>query len=230
MAVFNGARSTTDGLLVCLDAFNPKSYTAGTSTWRNLVKGSGAFGDFVANGSNYNTNSEGLQITNTNTDFRSELGYNFVSDPGIAMEVVYKVAVADNHDVYGRIIDWRDTTVSLGTYASEQFRCWVNAGGGRNTGEFAINSNEPGFYDSWNHAVLTYDKSNVKGYWNAVERFSVAKTGNLENGNSILTIGNGDGNYFGGRISFVRIYNRGLTADQVKINYDHLNLRYNFGN
>lgn len=229
MGAFTGARAASDGLLFCMDCGNPKSYTV-SSTIRNLASGSEQFGDASMSSTGYVLHSDSIQITNSTTNLISASGYNFTNDPGITMEVVFKTAVADNHNTYGRIIDWRDTTMSLGTYSTEQFRCWVNAGGGRMSGEFFVNSSEPGFYDTWNHAVMTYNKSVVKGYWNNSERFSVAKTGNLENGTNQLTIGNGDSNYYGGKIAFVRIYNRGITADEVAANYTSLNHRYNFGN
>lgn len=151
--------------------------------------------------------------------------YSFGTN-GMTMEVVYRTADGDPHSTYGRILDWRDTTMSLGTYANQQLRSWVNAGGGRMSGEFFINSTEPSFFDNWHHVVMTYDKATVKGYWDIAERFSVAKTGDLEANAASFTIGDGDSNPYRGDIALVRIYNRALTKDQIKLNYTQARIKF----
>lgn len=154
------------------------------------------------------------------TDSTYDFGTN-----GMTMEVVYRTADGDPHATYGRIIDWQDTTMSLGTYASQQFRCWVNAGGSRMSGEFTVNSSTANFFDNWHHAVMTYDKATVKGYWDGSEKFSVAKTGDLQAAAKIQ-IADGDSNPYRGDIGLVRVYNRALTYDQMKLNFTQAKIKF----
>ena len=163
-----------------------------------------------------------------NGEILTDSTYNFGTN-GMTMEIVYRVRDGDPHSTYGRIIDWQDTTMSLGTYATQQFRCWVNAGGSRNSGEFIVNSSDPGFFDKWHHAVMTYDKATVKGYWDIQERFSVAKTGDLQAADR-FRIADGDAYHYAGDIGLVRVYNRALTQDQIKQNFTQAKYKFGVGN
>ena len=78
--------------------------------------------------------------------------------------------------------------------------------------------------DTWSHIVATYLKdgssTNLALYRNGVlvQKKSVANV--INNGSSNLEIGRwGDGYYFHGRIGKVAIYNRVLTADEIKQSY-----------
>jgi hypothetical protein len=237
LRVFNGSQwqgidegvsPVTGGLLFWVDAGNTESYPGSGSTWFNLAgTASSSIGDItLPGGYTYLPDSGGCFQFNGG---QASSGNYSAGSNGITMEVVMYNTSTDTISTYGRIIDWNDTTVSYGSYASNQHRSWVNAGGSRMPGEYVVNSTSNGYYDKWNHTIMTYDGSTVKGYWNGGQAFSVAKTGNLESGNSPFTIGNGDAYAYYGKIAIVRIYNRGLTQAEVSQNYSSLKNRFNLG-
>jgi hypothetical protein len=88
------------------------------------------------------------------------------------------------------------------------------------TGGVTLQSN------TWYNICMTYDGSLVKGYVNAVEDYSNAKTGsfgvmtNLYIGYTPIP---GENAPFDGRITDVRIYNRALSAQEVSILYNSTN-------
>lgn len=194
--------------------YDMSTYTSGNTIEDRSPSG---LGDATVTGSP-SFNSKGNGSVNFNGGYASSPSWTAGSN-GITMEVIMFNTSSDSTSTYGRIMDWRDTTLSLGSYNTRQFRNWVNAGGGRMSGEFAVNSSTENYFNTWNHAVMTYDKANVYGYWNGRRVFSVAKTGNLESGAAAFTIGNGDSNAYYGLIGTARAYSKGLTADEVTQNY-----------
>lgn len=80
--------------------------------------------------------------------------------------------------------------------------------------------------NNWNHIVATYDGTTVRIYRNGVFGASAASTGSITNATKTLDIGVRGGNYFGGRISNAKIYNRSLTAAEVTQNFNALRGRY----
>ena len=76
--------------------------------------------------------------------------------------------------------------------------------------------------NTWVHLALTYNGANMIGYVNGVNEISAAKSGALDYSNGAFVIG-ADGDLaenFNGVIDEVRIYNRALSADEVKRLYN----------
>jgi len=74
--------------------------------------------------------------------------------------------------------------------------------------------------NTWHFVTATYDGVNSKIYVNGVLDASKANTGSISYDNSILKIGRRtDGYYFNGSIDEVRIWNRSLSADEVRMQY-----------
>ena len=77
--------------------------------------------------------------------------------------------------------------------------------------------------DTWYNLVITYDKSRAKSYIYGVVDRDIAKTGDItSNGNQYLgyTPAVGEQASLDGQIGKVSIYKGGLTADQVKANFN----------
>lgn len=218
-----GILPITDGLITYLDASNTNSYPRNGNIWFNLASNSNAIGDFNLNNFTFLPDAGGAFRFNNGSATSSN--YNAGSN-GITMEVVMYNTVGDTRSQFGRILDWNDSSMVHGSFASNQFRSWINAGGSRSN-EFQINSTQANYYDRWNHAVITYNKSAVIGYWNSTETLNFAKTGDLESTASPFTIGNGDSNAYYGLIGLVRIYNRSLSENEVAQNYNSLKTKYN---
>ena len=80
--------------------------------------------------------------------------------------------------------------------------------------------------NNWQHIVATYDGTNLSLYRNGVLGNAVTATGNITNTTKSLNIGVRGGNYFGGRISNAKVYNRALTATEVAQNFAALRSRF----
>ena len=221
-----GILPITDGLITYLDASNATSYPRSGNIWFNLASNSNSIGDFNLTNFTFLPDAGGAFRFNNGSAISSN-NYNAGSN-GITMEVVMYNTVADTRSQFGRILDWNDSSMIHGSFANNQFRSWINAGGSRSN-EFQINSTQANYYNRWNHAAITYNKSNVIGYWNSVDTVSStsAKTGDLESTASPFTVGNGDSNAYYGLIGLVRIYNRALSGNEIIQNYNSLKTKYN---
>jgi hypothetical protein len=83
----------------------------------------------------------------------------------------------------------------------------------------------------WHHIVGSWDGSTKRIYVDGVEKNGVSKTGALttnSNGAAIGSFGGtSSGYYFGGEIAIVKIYDKGLSASEVKQNYNAYKNRFN---
>ena len=89
--------------------------------------------------------------------------------------------------------------------------------------------------NTWYHAVVTYDGTYQRMYKNGVEVYNRPQTGNIGTNSNVFSIGargvntNGGGGYsfFPGQIPITKIYNRALSAGEVRQNYLHYKTRFN---
>jgi hypothetical protein len=73
--------------------------------------------------------------------------------------------------------------------------------------------------DTWTHIAVTYDGAMQRIYVNGVEAGSRAQTGPIAVGNGALRIGGNNAftdEFFSGVIDEVRIFNRALTAAEIR--------------
>ena len=141
----------------------------------------------------------------------------------ISVEAIFKAASAGSEN--GSIIYNKENEYEMsagGGYISYAFRpnwAWV--------GSTAFNTNQ------WYHTMLTYDQSYQRLYVNGVQVYSAALSGAIGNVYSeALRIGARGGNgaaygFFNGQIPVVKIYNRALSAGEVKQNYNFYKTRFN---
>lgn len=81
--------------------------------------------------------------------------------------------------------------------------------------------------NNWSHIVATYNGTTLTLYRNGSSVGTPATTtGNITNTSKTLTVGVRGGNYFGGRIANTKIYNRALTASEIRQNYLATKSRY----
>lgn len=223
MAFHNNPRTITNGLILCLDANAVSSYSGSGSTWTDLAR---TIGNATLTSYTYNSDGGQSNFVFSGSGMAQTSSYD-LSGGYLTMEIIYKLTTAQSSSLstYGRMFKYSDTVISIGSYATNQFRCWVNAGGSRMSGEFSVNSSTSRFYDNWHHVAFTYDGSNVKGYWDNNNAFSVAKTGALQS-SATIQVGNGDSNLFPGSIAVAKIYDRALSAVEVDENFKNYSHRF----
>ena len=217
MGVTYNPRIVTDGLVLALDAGNTKSYPGSGTTWTDL------------SGLGNNGTLSTTYTHNSAEGFLKFSGSGVATIPSLLLsnvtwEIFYRSNSSDTFSPYGRILDFGDTTISLGTAISYQLRMWTNAGGSRST-ESALDG--VGQDNTWHHIIYSYDGSTTAFYFDSVYQNGYAKSGALNGGSSAdLTIGNGDTNLFNGDIAIVRVYNRALTSSEIQQNFNALRGRY----
>ncbi len=77
--------------------------------------------------------------------------------------------------------------------------------------------------NTWTHAAMTFDGSNIRYYENGTLVATAPAAGSMTNGNGPLRIGGTAiwaAEFFAGRIDEVRVYNRALTAAEIVVDRD----------
>ena len=206
-----------DGLIMCLDAANPKSYPGSGTTWTDL-SGNGNDGSLVGS------------VTHS-----SLAGGVFVlpGTSGSYIDVVTPNLSASNHTVMGasryvnasgggRIFSGRSTNWLLGHHGTGSDTSgdyyaggWVYSGASSGGSEWKIYTGT-GDVDSDNWGV----------YVNDVLIASNSNGAAGPNGFSIGRYGPGNSEYSNAYVSFLLAYDRVLTAEEIKTNFNALRGRY----
>jgi hypothetical protein len=232
MGISYNPRTITDGLVLCLDAANPKSYAGIGTVWTDLsgrgntgtlVNGvgytGGLGGSLVFDGSN-----DGVQLPGTNLSLNQMTisSWNFSANYNQNGFMFEKTTDGSVNTQYSLFYENASGTATI------QYRTY-----GLSTLNFNVNITTAGVRNGqWNNIVATFDGTNKKIYANGV---LVATSANLtgtvtQNSTGAAYIGiygNFGGYPFNGRISQTQIYNRALTASEIQQNYNALRERYN---
>jgi len=218
MSAYSGPEISNDGLVLCLDAGNSKSYPGTGTTWTDL-SGLGNTGT-LTNGPTYNSSNSGF--------------FQFVTDdfvvipenPALNTQTpTVEVWVKTNATTQNGF--WFEKGTVNGQYAlfqeggSIQWR--MSIGGVTNlsttTATYMNTSN-------WYQVVGTYTSGARRLYINGTLVNSDTQTGVIStntNGCSIGVYGGFNGSrgyYYNGNISLVKVYNRALTATEVQQNFN----------
>jgi hypothetical protein len=231
MGIGYNPKIVMDGLALCLDAANPKSYPGTGTTWYDL-SGNSNNGDLV-NSVGYSEDNLGSLIFDGIDDYvnlQDGASWNSFGD-SMTLEAVFMLTGSVSN--FPRIIAKQ---VSALTTATSCFQLGVYSNG---TFRFAV-ATSSGVVDAYSTPVVsnqiyhfagTYDGSTMKRYVNGVEIGSNAQTGDILTSSEPLTIGSsyysGTSNYlFPGNLYACRIYNRALTAEEIQQNFQALRGRY----
>lgn len=213
----------TDGLVLNLDAGDPRSYPGSGTTWTDL-SGRGYNGTLVnssySNGDGGNISFNG---TNAKVTFPST---NIPLNGAVTISVWFKSSSGTS---YQNIFDTPDYTSGI----------WITTNYNSNTGKlFASFSTTSNFLqasysaNTWYNLVLVGDNNiGASLYLNGV----LVSSNTVKNVPSMVDLntarlGNVDADraneWFNGNISAFQVYNRALSAAEVAQNYDALKVRY----
>jgi len=213
--MFTGPHLVTDGLVLCLDSMNPKSYPGSGTTWGDL---SGNGNNGTLNGGPTFDSGNGGSIVFDGQDDRVTCG-NF-SVQYLSINVwIYKTSTTTNQGIcrkqngwalsqYGGVLQvapgtsWQfyntEYTIPLNTWVNITYRY---KGSGSDSQSIFING------------ILIWTKSNG--------------TGPLPTNSNQVRIGFDDNNWWwGGRIPQTQIYNRALSAEEILQNYNATKTRF----
>ena len=241
MAVSYNPKVVTDGLVLCLDAGNTKSYPGSGTTWTDL-SGNGNNGTLV-NTPTYSSSNGG------------NLAFDGVGDYGY---IDYSASLAPTSAISGGgwiyYSDWNTSSGNIFSklqssgYALQhsafipQFPSFVpqvyflvRLGGAFQSSAFSKSLMNSG----WNHIFATFDGRYIRMYLNGnavgtpYDHGSVASIQYAVNNN--LAIGRDaaagssnsvEGNLTNATISNLQIYNRALTASEIQQNFNALRGRF----
>lgn len=214
MGIYSGPNIIEDGLVLHLDAKNKKSYLGTGTTWTDL---SGRVNNgTLINGVGYNSANGGTLVFDGVNDYITcppSPNWAIGSSGTLDMWVYATGSITTNH----RLWCTNNNASSL-----DCFIALSNGTLGFHGGTFFTTSVFP--YNTWVNLVTVYNSGVPSVYWNSV---SQSLTGNLSGytitNSNTLYIGQyaGGGNYYlNGRISNFKIYNRSLTPQEVRKNFN----------
>lgn len=225
----------TNGLVMCLDAANTKSYPKSGTTWSDLSGTSNKA--TLYNTPTYSSDSGG------GIAFNGLNQYGLVSNvssinPTVAVTVASFFNVSSIGSNFGPIVFKQNNYAG----SNEQYELFiVNAGVGfviTGANRSQINVFSSLDYRNQNvYAVGTCDTvtDEMKLYINGVliqtlpftPTFDIANTPLQIGGTGVLDFGNTYTGWIGGKIYTAQIYNRALSAQEVSQNYNALKSRFN---
>lgn len=234
MALSHSPQIVRDGLVLYLDAANPKSYSgSGTSSF-NLKDSSSTF--TLSNGTSYSSTNNGY-FTFDGVDDHIDLGINesvqISSSVTICAWIYITASTAET--VYRAII---------GNASSPRNYNFYVRGGGAGLWQMHLSNSYNGATSPFTGSVSSTVLSNNTWYYvtgvidieNNRHKYYV--NGNLLNDNGVTSmtslsvntnynyyIGRAD-NYFKGNIALVKLYNRTLSLEEIKQNFEATRGRY----
>ena len=227
MGIAYNPKIVTDGLVLCLDAANPKSYPGSGATWFDL-SGNNNNGTLVNNPSVAGGSVTFNYLNSQQVNFSSAPSLQFLNRAPYTLEAwVYPTRNPDANNWTG-IFDRESNLGSgrdgynlyfLGSATTETYFSsdrWAT--GTLTIPSILVDSSQS--VNNWNHIVVTYDGTNVAIYRNSVLGQSIASTGNITNNVKTLNIGVRGGQFFDGNVSNAKIYSKALSIQEIQQNFN----------
>jgi len=216
MALFHSPIIVTDGLVLCLDAGNPKSYPGSGTSWSDL-SGEGNNGT-LTNGPTYSSSNRGSIVFDGTNDYVSVSNSSSLNSSTNTLICWAKSNTATWNE-YGFLMSKRDVFVMHPQINIKTVRLYY-----RLNNAWQSESVTPENITIWNMYACSWDGTTLSAYLNGNLINSGVKTGPLNTADTgVLEIGRDDGigsRVFNGNISQVKIYNRALTAAEIQQNFN----------
>ena len=216
MSLHHSPRIVTNGLVLCLDAANRKSYPRTGSAWTDLSN-NGNNGTLI-NSPSFSSADSGAIVFDGSNDYIQTLitgtytqisfdFWSFFDDPTLNV-------LSRQESIFG---DWNSNRVHFATR-------WTDSNAGIHWNVNAVWQTTPPTYlkYGWNHYTLIYNTvSNLKQvYLNSILSSSHSTNGNMVIGDFKIGVATGLNQYYRGNISNFKIYNRALTQTEILQNYN----------
>lgn len=228
MANLYGPRIVTDGLVLCLDAGNNKSYPESGTIWNDLSGNN--FHGTLTNGPLYNINNKGyFDFDGTNDYATANMGISNNADFTAIIWTYHKSDPLGNHRSIISSWDTNYNGFAIGTRGSGSsagyIRSWIGDGGIGGM-DWDLTST---IQNKWCHLALTYTFSTKtqRGYINSVFKNSTSggtsiTHSTLQIARSVISLYT----YTNCLISNVIVYNRVLSPSEINQNYNATKGRY----
>ena len=225
MALQHSPSIVTSGLVLCVDAGNPRSYSGSGTAWNDAI--SSGYNFTLTNGPVYSSSNLGYFTFDGVNDFASASNNTALDTQTPTVEVWIKTNATSQNGFWfekgsvntqyslfqeGASIVWRQYMSSSSTLVSQY----------TTTSSYISTSN-------WAHIVGTYTSGSRITYINGVAVTSDSQTGTINTNTSGMYIGaygTGTGYFYNGALSICRVYNRVLSATEILQNFNALRGRY----
>jgi len=217
MSASSSPNIVEDGLVLCLDAGDPKSYPMDGTTFTDRANGNNG----TLHGATFSPSNAGALDFDGTNDYvacgnTSDLRF-IHSDPFSLEAWVNADSYSGFHHIIGKTFGNYRLAVTSAGYS---FRLDQNA--------IATSSGSP-VAGVWQHVVATWEPSSVaKVYVNAVLQTTSNTQLDWTNTDASFNLGNshGESYFFNGKIAVGRAYNKTLTLAEIKQNFNALRGRF----
>jgi hypothetical protein len=225
-----GPKIVTDGLVLCLDAADRNSYPGSGTIWRDL-SGNGNHGT-LTNGPAFSAANGGSIVFDGVNDYINSIqSYSMQLTGNMSILCWFKPYdySSSRQGLIGRngLNEYTITLETAGTI-SFYFQSSNQPSNYYNGASFRLFGQEN---NVWQHLTVTRDFStNINFYKNSL--FASQNTSDLTvvdhpaSTSGPMTIGYGNGGYYKGEVGAVSIYNRALSAAEIKQNYNTTKTRF----
>ena len=214
MALSHSPQISLNGLTLCLDAGNTKSYPGSGTTWTDL-SGNGNNGTLV-NGVSFSSNSGGVLITDGINQYIDIISPNLSTTNNTIMCATRYVDLTTP----GRIVSARSNNWLLGHHSGNSSSYYANG--------WVYQPINSGIGNIWRIYTATGDYSTDSWGIYANGQFITSNSNGINgpNGFSLGRYGPGNAAYSKAEISFLYCYNRVLTAAEITQNFNALRGRF----
>ena len=233
MALAHSPRIVTDGLILHLDAANPKSYIGSGTSWVD-ISGKGNNGTLVG-GTGYSSDNGGCLIFDgTDDKVTMSAGSDFAYGTGdFTVEIWFNVT-GTTPQTWGEVLyaqtiagtNYFVVNSAIGNPPSK-YPTFTHGTGGGGTGVVSSTAYTEG---TWHHYVVTRNGTALTVYLDNSSVATATVSQNFTNTSYVPTIGaytHINSNNFDGKISIVRVYKgKGFSSSDVTQNYNAIKWRY----
>ena len=226
MGIVYNSKIVTDGLVLCLDAGNRKSYPGTGTAWTDMSKNEN--NGTLTNGPTFNANNGGSIVFDGVDDVTELGGPNTLNLPYLSCEMWVKPdQPSDNLPQ----MFFARQNVSLSTFTFGKNTSNLIFFNHRNNADTLVQMSIAGYTipANWICIVASYDGSAASLYINAEFKSSVAGSGPLNTSGTLdikIALNNNNLAPFPGKVAITRLYNRALTQAEIQQNFNATRKRF----
>jgi len=220
MALTHSPSIATDGIAFCVDPGNTKSYPGSGTAYTEISGAANVTGTLI------NTISYGNNFFNFTATNSARIDFPVASSVNITNNITIDMWINPTSIVnIGGV-------VTLGTGAAEQYAVWTSTSGNK----LVLSTNWPNTWyqgftttaltnGSWQHMCCTFASGTWTWYRNGVSdgtgTFAISTFPTVASGYVVIGDNHPGGQeYFDGKIGPIKIYNRVLTAAEIRQNFN----------
>ena len=235
MGVSYNPSIVTNGLVLCLDAGNRKSYPGSGTTWTDL-SGNGNNGTLL-NGVGYNSGNGGSLVFDGVNDYvllSTNLLIHHTGNP-FTFSIWFRtsstgIILGQQNTSTPNVFSGYVPAIYIGTNGLLYTSCfWGGATSNQSVSSSSVNNG------SWNNITVTFASNSQISYLNGVSYATLSKTQTNYSSTYYYFLGTGTGSgwpnfpaspYNNGNISNALYYNRALTASEIRQNFNATRTRF----